>query len=181
MSDLPKHHGWTHRPKAKGGTDPVEMELPFAFASRDTNQTIDNDAEIVILSGFITNRPDIFSLDPAGEGILVIGNHTMQIYGMTEAAGHITTARETYTQAQPESSYPTFGTEYGGLSFGWALDTSLLDNTNTRQTHIGLGTVGGSAADPGKAVLVARRLGGVNYNVTRGSLWLVRIADYYGP
>lgn len=180
MSDLPKHHGWTHRPKAKGGTDPVEMELPFAFAS-GTDQVIDNNAEIVILADFITNRPDIFSLDPGGEGILVIGNHTMQVFGMTEAAGHITTARETYTQAQPESAYPTFGTEYGGLSYGWALDTSLLDNTNVRQTHMGLQTVGGTAANPSKVVLVARRLGGVNYSVTRSSLWLVRIADYYGP
>lgn len=36
MTELPAFHGWTHRSKAQGGTDPIEMPGPVLFAGRGT-------------------------------------------------------------------------------------------------------------------------------------------------
>lgn len=38
MTELPAFHAWTHRPKAQGGTDPIEAAAsPILFAGRSTS------------------------------------------------------------------------------------------------------------------------------------------------
>lgn len=152
--------------------------LKYAYAGRNnTNQTIDTSAENIVFTSFSTNDADLFELDPANDGILVNVEGLYQTTGFTDSPD-LATARQTYVQAEFLSVYPVFGNEFGRNLY--ALDTSLLDSTNARQNHHAFGTMGGTAANPYKVVLVAVRLGGVNYTVNNSALMVIKMANLPG-
>jgi hypothetical protein len=148
--------------------------LKWATTGSLSAQTIDSDAEYAIFDPafFRTNDEEMFEEDPSNDGIIVNTHGFYMISGMIET-GSAATARQTYTQAQPVSSYPLFGVEFGQGAY--ALDTSLIDDTNVRQNHQGFGQLLVDDNGPYKVVLVAVRLGGVNYNTSRVGLVIVNL------
>ena len=130
-----------------------------------------------MLTSFSTHDSDMFELDASSDGIIVNDTGLFQTTGFTDSPD-LATARQTYVQAEYLSVYPVFGIEFGRNLY--ALDTSLLDATNARQNHHAFGTMGGTAANPYKVVLVAVRLGGVNYTVNNSALMVMKMAQVPG-
>ena len=163
----PAKHGRDHK---KGGEDPVPFELEWAYVQAGA-QLIDASAEYIVWDTPLwTNAPHVFSLATGNDGILT---HEVGMYETAAfiTTGAITTARDMYVQAQPLSSYPTFGTEFGMTVY--ALDTSLLDTTIARQNHHAYGVLGGDP-DPTKVVLVARNLGS-SWSTSSSGLVIIKI------
>jgi hypothetical protein len=147
--------------------------LPYAFATTAGSQLIDTSSELMDVNGGHTNASDIFEVSASKDGILI------SVAGFYEVRGWMETVSATqkflYTQVQPDSSYPTFGTEWGAQSGGFAFDLSLLHDTATRLVHIGVGPV--TSPLPMRAVLVHARPSS-NYTVTTAGLIVTRIGDY---
>lgn len=72
---MPEYHGWTHRPKAQGGTDPIDFpggSVPYALCgsiglSVTTPFSYNGFVDLEEF-GFETNAPDIFSFDDSVVG-----------------------------------------------------------------------------------------------------------------
>lgn len=172
----PPYHARTHLP---GGSDPLEVNLPWAWAWSTSNQTIDNPAEEASFTNFDTNKPDLFELDTSGtqSGILIYGR------GMVATFAKSTTGVTggAYVQIQPATSYPLFGVEFGDtVGFGpFAMDSSLLPDLadGGRQWHVAIGGVFGEPEAPYRATYALARSGATNFDATGASLVIIRFGD----
>jgi hypothetical protein len=118
--DLPTLHAHTHRPKALGGTDPIEIaagQIPFALASggvTDNGSPFAVD-EVTELSGgdFETNDAAVFDFDATDEAILILQAGVYDIVTVTEViAGDVPDYPDSILVVATE------GATIGGLSPG---------------------------------------------------------------
>lgn len=100
MSSGPDFHGWTHRPKLLGGTDPIPplgyYEIKV-FADRGALDGNLSDSAIVVSTGdgkfhfFIPQQLDRAELVHAAAGVSVSGDVEVQVHNVTQAADYFTT------------------------------------------------------------------------------------------
>ena len=190
----PDYHAWTHRPKYKGGTDPISTDLSMCVASRTgANQTVTTTVEL-IYDTVTTNDPDIFRWDPADPSAVLILREGY--YGFFATVRYISASiavpRYMYQANQPLSSGygGGFGTELGEFQFSVGQghnQSSLGEVTSTNTivkstlTHIAVCSSGGSPAAPSRYAVVLGHQSGNDYTVgnLNSSSVIVRLSDYF--
>lgn len=102
MTGLPSYHGWQHRPKFVGGTDPLPPRGHFeikVFADRGALDGGLSDGAIIVSSGdgkfvFVV-PPDLHqtNLTVAEAGISTVGSSDLEVtlYNLTQAVDMLTT------------------------------------------------------------------------------------------
>jgi hypothetical protein len=170
-------HAWTHRPKALGGTDPIATGLPFMTVYGTDTQVVTAGA-YAEYEFWTSNNTDVFESPLGTDDHLIIKVPGMYLaLAMVEViSGDQSLARGMYTQIQPDNTYPTFGTEWG-WNVPWAFDTTLIDSSNVRLVHMGLGTiVEDPSTFPWRAVIVLTKPGS-NYTTNVRALTVFRLND----
>lgn len=82
MPDVPKH-AWTHRPKALGGTDPIEIpggaKWAYAQYSNETHSIVSSRIRLR-LHRLFTNAPDLYTLEDQSEDTIRLGTNSWADY-----------------------------------------------------------------------------------------------------
>lgn len=106
-------HGWRHRPKERGGTDPIPPFTTWAKGTGNTAQTVTETTELVF-DNFRTNDQSTFGWDESGDpsGILIRSRGLYMVlahvaYDNTDDA----VERDMYVHWDALSSGVTFGSE----------------------------------------------------------------------
>lgn len=180
-------HGWSHRPKALGGTDPVPINLPWARGVMDASQSVTATTELAYTT-VDTNDYTAFrwdDTDPAGILILQKGLYAC-FTTVRYPAGSYATARQMYQTVQPLSSgvLGGLGAEFGenDFSFGQGQSEASLGGVTTiakaNLTHMGIQRILPDADDPMRLATILQH-DGSDYTVSGldSASYVVKLAD----
>lgn len=197
MADVVKH-AWTHREKWLGGTDPIPINLPYAFVSNGAiSQTITTTTEVIWQPNEGgTNRPELFAWDPADPAGLLIRRTGLYFLGATlyYQSADSAVARGMYIAYNALSAGPmaSIGTAIGDGGFavgdgqgaaGIATVTGGAGSiSKSRLAYFGITSVGADQFgpnDPARVVVFAVHQG-TNYEIEnlRSMLIAVRLSDF---
>ncbi len=185
----PSYHGWTHRPKGQGGTDPVPPFTTWAKCTRNTAQTVTTTTELEFIN-FRTNDTATFGWDETGDpsGLLIRDEGLyMVLADVIYNAGDIGVERSIYSHWDALSAGVTFGNELrpaigtGQTSSGIAeVDNAAILISKGNLSHYAIAELFNStlATDPFRAGIALVHTG-VNYTIKSGSestLTVVRLS-----
>lgn len=177
----------THRPRSMGGTDPLEMQLPYVTAQMVGSSTaVTADIELELFA--LTNDTGVFAFDPADpEGVLIQrGGTYFAMAHCTVGSIHQSVVRSLNILMGPLSNGPMGGDNLGALQ--WWLgagqgDHSIAEVTATSGGKVNLEIMGlqrVSVTDPTSDSSVYRVAlfldhQGTNFTVTGASMTIIRI------
>jgi len=184
--ELPTLHARTHRPKAQGGTDPIDTDAKFIAGRFNTTQVVTTTAELEWDFAF-TNAPEIFkwdSADPAG--LLVLEQGLFMFHAAVSYSAGLTTTRAMYQSLQPLSSGAgVFGSELGdgqGVigTGGQGVADNISPRTAARLSHyVTMYQLIPTPGDPGRHTVVLQH-DGSDYTVGNlgAAAYIVRLAGH---
>lgn len=200
MPDVVKH-AWTHRPKGRGGTDPIPFELPYCYGSDNAaGQSVTATSELTFSVGptlVRTNDSSVFRFDTSDpEGILVIKDGVYRITtSVIYNASNILVQREAYPTVQLLSAGPLagVGAPFGSSSTGRIAEIGLnggeyslasVTSTSTAKSqlsYVGIAPIFGSTSGPFRAAVILSHPAG-DYSLNAGlnsTMMIERIGDIW--
>lgn len=181
-----QNHAWKHRPKAFGGTDPVDIGLPWINAWYDgSSQSVTSSGSVELRLDFHqTFASEVFELDTTStanpSGILIKQRCLCAMFFFIAGS---TTPKGVYLETQPATSFPTFGSEddpetsANGTPF--LFNEERLDNTERTLSGIYLRKMFPTGGVPWRTILAANvPTSEADYIVTLSSLTIVRLARF---
>jgi len=194
---LPAMHGWAHRFRWLGGSDPIPMQLPYIYGKNLAGQSVTDDAELQFDTDLppITNDGDTFAFDPADPGGLLIMQRGLYRFTATVfyVAGSISVEREMYVTCQSLAAGPLAGLGSAVGDSGWGAlgngqnESSLgvVTATNTIPKSLlayqAIGRISATGSSIQRAAVILQHNTGLNYTVESNLdsvLFIERIGEF---
>lgn len=91
---MSSYHGWTHKPKALGGTDPVNIAVLFIKVFSDTQTVSTGDGKFIFEISRDMNKLRLVDVESYVTTVSSSGKPTVQLRNVTQAVDMLTTKVE---------------------------------------------------------------------------------------